>query len=181
VFSAQEVDPHKTSTTQDALEYPAIEKMCQGLKETLTAEYQEYQEQEVVSLIRKWESVFSLHDMDLGNTSMVKHKIRLTDDIPFKQKYRRIPPAMVDDVKQHLQEMHRLGVIRPSSSPYASNIVLVRKKDNSLRFCIDFRQLNSLTVKDAYAIPRIEESFDALHGSTWFSTLDLKGRTWRTR
>ena len=101
----------------------------------------------------------------------------LTDDTPFKERSRRIPPAMIDEVRQHLQEMSDLGVIRRSESPYASNVVLVKKKDGSLRFCIDLRRLNS--VRDAYTLPRIDDTFDALSGAKWFSTLDLKGAYWQ--
>ena len=86
---------------------------------------------------------------------------------------------MIDEVLQHLQEMSDLGVIHWSESPYASNVVLVKKKDGSLRFCIDLRRLNSVTVRDAYALPRIDDTFDALSGAKWFSTLDLKGAYWQ--
>jgi hypothetical protein len=86
---------------------------------------------------------------------------------------------MIDEVREHLQEMLDLGVIRRSESPYASNVVLVRKKDGSLRFCIDLRRLNNLTVRDAYALPRIDDTLDALGGARWFSTLDLKSSYWQ--
>ena len=66
------------------------------------------------------------------------------------------------------------GIIEPAASPWASNVVLVRKKDNSLRFCIDYRQLNSVTVQDSYPIPLIDNCLNALQGSSWFSTLDLR-------
>ena len=86
---------------------------------------------------------------------------------------------MVEDIRQHLQEMLDLGVIRRSESPVASNVVLVRKKDQSLRFCIDLRRLNSRTIKDSYSLPRIEQTLDTLHGAKWFSTLDLKSAYWQ--
>ena len=154
---------------------PVMEEMCKQLQETLEPE----QVREVKEHLNKWQEVFSLHDLDLGHTSKVKHKIQLTDNTPFKDKYRRIPPSMIDEVRAHLKEMIDLKVIRPSQSPYCSKVVLVRKKDNTSRFCIDLRKLNNLTVKDSYALPRIEETFDALHGAKWFSTLDIKSAYWQ--
>lgn len=137
------------------------------------------QREEAKSVLGRWREVFSQHDLDLGHATKVKHRIRLKEDTPFKERSRRIPPAMIEEVRQHLKEMLDLGVIRRSESPYASNIVLVKKKDGSLRFCIDLRRLNSLTVRDAYALPRIDDTLDALGGACWFSTLDLKSSYWQ--
>ena len=86
---------------------------------------------------------------------------------------------MYDEVKTHLQEMLDLGAIRPSNSPWASAIVLIRKKDGRLRFCIDLWKLNNRTVKDAYSLPRIESILDSLGGAQIFSTLDLKAGYWQ--
>ena len=86
---------------------------------------------------------------------------------------------MIDEVRQHQQEISDIGVIHRSESHYASNALLVKKKDYSLRFCIDFRCLNSVTVRDAYVLPRIDDTFDASRGAKWFSTLDLKGAYWQ--
>lgn len=134
------------------------------------------QKQRAVALdfVQSWRRVFSTGDLDIGCTSAVQHEIKLMDDTPFKQRYRRIPPAVIEEVRLHLQQLQDAGVIRPSSSPYASNLVLVRKKDNSLRICIDYRMLNAKTIRDAYAIPRISEMFDYLGGYSMFSVLDMK-------
>ena len=134
---------------------------------------------EAKEMLKRNAKVFSKDDMDMGRTNLVKHHIKLTDPVPFKEAYRRIPPQMYDEVKTHLQEMLDLGAIRLSNSPWASAIVLVRKKDGRLRFCIDLRKLNNRTVKDAYSLPRIESILDSLGGAQIFSTLDLKAGYWQ--
>ena len=134
---------------------------------------------EAKEMLKRNAKVFSKDDMDMGRTNLVKHHIKLTDPVPFKEAYRRIPPQMYDEVKTHLQEMLDLGAIRPSNSPWASAIVLVRKKDGRLRFCIDLRKLNNRMVKDAYSLPRIESILDSLGGAQIFSTLDLKAGYWQ--
>ena len=112
--------------------------------------------------------------MDLEKCNILKHKIQLTDQQPFKERYRLIPPHLFEEVKQHLQEMVEVGAIRRCFSPWASAVVLVRKKDGGLRLCIGLWKLNNRTIKDGYALPRIDDTLDCLHGAKWFSTLDLK-------
>ena len=70
--------------------------------------------------------------------------------------------------------MTKTGIIEPAASPWASNVVLVRKKDNSLRFCVDYRQLNRVSKEDSYLLPLIDNCLNALQASSWFSTLDLR-------
>ena len=105
----------------------------------------------------------------MGFGDLTEHEINLADETPFKDPYRRIPPAIYEEVREHLKEMLDAGVIRESQSPFSSNVVLVRKKDKSLRFCIDYRKLNARTIRDCYSIPRIDETMDALSGSKYFS------------
>ena len=85
----------------------------------------------------KWNHILCSSTKDIGKTDLVKHKIVLEDPTPFKEPYRRIPPAMVEEVRQHIKEMLDAGVIRESGSPYSSNIVLIRKPNGALRFCVD--------------------------------------------
>ena len=122
---------------------------------------------------------YALKDLDLGRTDKVKHSIKLTNYTPFKERYRHIPPHQYEEVKQHLKEMLEIGAISESKSPWASAVVLVQKKDGSLRFCIDLRKLNSQTVKDAYSLPRIDKTLDCLNGAQWFTPLDLKSGYWQ--
>ena len=111
----------------------------------------------------------------------MKHVIKLKDPdtTPFKERFRRIPPPQVDEVREHLKLMLDTGAIQPSNSPWCNAVVLVRKKDGSLRFCIDFRRLNSLTKKDSHPLPRICETLDSLVGAAYFSTFDLTSGFWQ--
>nr|XP_055059066.1 uncharacterized protein LOC129442817 [Misgurnus anguillicaudatus]XP_055059067.1 uncharacterized protein LOC129442817 [Misgurnus anguillicaudatus] len=118
--------------------------------------------------------VFATNDLDYGHTTAVKHKIRLFDPTPFKQRVRPIHPSDYEAVRLHLQELKEANIIRESESPFASPIVVVKKKNGSIRLCVDYRKLNNQTIKDAYALPNIEETFSALTGSKWFSVMDLK-------
>ena len=127
----------------------------------------------VRSLLTKYQSVFSTGEGDLGCTNRLEHEIPLLDEVPVRQRFRRVPPSDYDSVKAHINQLLEAQVIRESCSPYASPIVLVKKKDGSLRMCVDYRQLNSKTRRDAFPLPRIDESLDALSGARWFSTLDL--------
>lgn len=125
-------------------------------------------------LLRKYSNIFSKNDLDIGFSSLIKHRIDFTDERPFKQRYRKMPLSMYEEVRNHLQQMLDAGTIRRSHSPFASNIVLVRTKDNSLRICTEFRSLNSRTISDAYSLPRVDEILEALSGSKYFSVLDMK-------
>lgn len=125
------------------------------------------------ALLRQFVDVFAVRDEDLGYTDRVKHEIPLIDDKPISQPYRRIPPTQFEEVREHISGLLRKGVIHESSSSYASPVVLVRKADKSLRLCVDYRRLNSKTKRDAFPLPRIDESLDALGGAQMFSTIDL--------
>lgn len=118
--------------------------------------------------------VFSLTEWDVGLARDVEHTIRLSDSRPFRQRSRRLTPADIDDVRKHLQELLCAGIIKESRSPYASPIVIVRKKNGTIRMCIDYRLLNSRTVPDQYTTPCIDDALDSLSGSRWFSVLDLR-------
>ena len=94
-------------------------------------------------VFKDYHHIFALDDLELGKTDMVKHVIRLDNEVPFCEWYRRIPPHQYEEVKNHLKEMLEIGAIRKSQSPWASAVVLVRKKDGALLFCIDLHKLNA--------------------------------------
>ena len=126
------------------------------------------------NLLYRHGDVFSRDEYDLGRATMVKHRIDTGINRPFRQPLRRQPAHLLPIIDEQLQEMQRQGIIRPAQSEWGSNLVVVKKKDGSLRFCVDYRQLNERTIKDAYPLPRIDDCLDTLGGSTWFSTMDLR-------
>ena len=124
-------------------------------------------------LLLTYSDTFSSGEGDVGCTTLVEHEIPLTNTDPVRQRHRRIPPSQFTLVKEHVQELLRQGIVRHSTSPYASPIVVVQKKTGEIRLCVDYRELNARTRRDAYPLPRIDETLDALSGARWFSTLDL--------
>ncbi|XP_070405900.1 uncharacterized protein [Nothobranchius furzeri] len=139
----------------------------------------EAQQEELCALLQKWEKVFAKHDEDFGRTEAVKHQIHTGGAAPIRERYRPLPPLMYREVKSLLSDMLERGVIRESCSPWAAPIVLVKKKDNSWRFCVHYRKLNAVTHKDAFPLPRIEETLTSLNRAEWFSTLDLASGYWQ--
>lgn len=124
-------------------------------------------------LLEKHHAVFSRNDGDYGYTTTVTHCIPTGSAHPIKQRHRRVPPHVFQEVKQHVQDLVAQGVLKESCSPWASPAVVVMKKDGSVRFCCDYRRLNNVTHRDAYPLPRVEESLDALGQAQLFSSLDL--------
>ncbi|GBL97397.1 hypothetical protein AVEN_170507-1 [Araneus ventricosus] len=105
--------------------------------------------------------------------SILENLERLNEDQrtanpPIKQYPRRLPLAKQEEAERLVKEMVDNGIIEESSGPWASPIVLVKKKDGSTRFCVDYRKLNEITIKDSYPLPRIDYTLDALNGSQWF-------------
>ncbi|XP_041355287.1 uncharacterized protein LOC121372918 [Gigantopelta aegis] len=125
-------------------------------KITLSSDISEDQREQGKHLILEFQDEFSKGDEDIGFCPRVQHRIDLQNETPFKIPHRRIPPAIFEEVKQHLKQLLACGIIRRSFSPWASPVVIARKPDGSLRMCVDYRILNQRTVKDAYALPRTE-------------------------
>ena len=135
----------------------------------------------VKNLLMEYHDLFSLEKSEIGQTKTVKHTIVLKDPdtTPFKERFHRILPPQVEEVIEHLKLTLEVGAIRPSNSPWCNAVVLVRKKNGSLRFCINFRKLNSLTRKDSHPLPQIGETLNSLVGSAIYSTFDLASGFWQ--
>ena len=151
-------------------------KILEKLDLTGIESWTEQQQCSVKKLLEEYQHLFALNLKELGKTSLVQHEIRLSNNTPFKERYRRIPPHQYEEV---LQEILDIGAICRSTSPWASPVVLVCIKDGSLQFCINLRKLNNQTIKDAQSLPRIEDSLDCLDGATIFTILDLQLGYWQ--
>ena len=135
------------------------------------------QKGQVKKLIQSFSDIFSKRN---GRTKMLRHQIKLIPDSkPYNSPPYRYAPAKRQVIEQNLAEMKEEGIIEPSKSPWASPVVLAPKKDGSIRFCVDYRKLNSVTTKDAYPIPRIDDTLDALQEAKFVSTLDLRSGYWQ--
>ena len=115
---------------------------------------------------------FSKDDSEVGCAPELQMEITLADDTPVRQTYKSIPRPLYGEVKAHIKDLLNKGFITKSQSPYSSSVVCVCKKNNSLRLCIDYRQLNRRTVPDRHPLPRIQQSLDSLGGNQYFSVLD---------
>ena len=123
------------------------------------------QQQDLYKLLQQYRDVFA--------TNKHEHQINTGDAPPIRQRARRVSPARRQEAKNLLNDMLNNNIIQPSSSPWTSPVVLVQKKDGSLRFCIDYRKVNGVTRKDAYPLSRVDDSLDTLACCKWFTTLDL--------
>ena len=176
LFSTEQTK-EQSSLTETERQDLLLEKLdLSGLKA-----WPQEQAEQARSLLKEYHDIFLLEKRDMGHTNATKHKIVLKDPdpLPFKERFHRIPPPQLDKVREHLKLMLDAGVIWPSNSPWCNAVVLVRKKDGSLHFCIDFRKLNSLTVKDSHPLPRICETLESLAGAAHFSTFDMNSGFWQ--
>ncbi len=149
-----------------------------GLVAATSETLSEEQQQRIIQLLLTYQSVFAKSDYVRGYLSAVTHKIDTGPAKPVRQPLRRTPLGFQGEEEAHLRAMLTAGVITPSASEWAT-VILVCKKDEGVRWCVDYRRFNSLTVKDAYHLPKIDECLDVLGGATMFSTLDLQSGYWQ--
>ena len=134
---------------------------------------------EVSKLIGNFfDSVFAHDPKAPKEANMGFHVIETKSGNPHKDKVRRCPEKWRGDINEQINEMSKNGIIKESSSPYSSNIVLVNKKDGAKRFCVDYRTLNNSTVKDTYPLPKVDDLLEQTRGAKYFSQLDLAAGYW---
>ena len=162
---------------------PSQENLPEHLKdlwEQSSQELNEVQKEKLQRLLLKCANLFAKNKLDLGYTEIIMHEINTGDAAPIKQAPRRIPIHQREIEKQQVQALLDQGIVEESTSPWASNCVMVLKKDKqTYRYVLDFRKLNSVTVPDSYGLSRIDDTLDRLSGAKWFSTLDLQSGYWQ--
>ena len=145
-----------------------LHKIVEGL-----SNLEQQQKRQLYDLLIEYDDVFAGGPDDFGK---IKHEMSTGNPAPIRQQVRRVPPAKRQIL---LKGMLEKKVIQPSSSPWASPIVLVKKKDGSTRICVDYRKVNDITRKDAYPLPRIDDTLDTLAGARWFTTLNQISGYWQ--
>ena len=134
----------------------------------------------VRELVLAYHDVLTLESNELGCTSAIEHEIHIKNSKPFKERFRCIPPPLLEEVRTSLRDMPEVGAIRPANLHGDHTMVLVWKKDSTLRFCVDFRHLNAW-MKDSYPQPHIQEALESMAGSAHFSLMDFKSGFWQIK
>ena len=168
--------PSQTQRSQMQVVAKALNEVVQNCQ-NLSPEEKE----QLYQLLLAYSDIFGTQQSDFGRTDCIRHKIDTGNAAPIRQRTRRLAPHQHQEAKKLVEEMLRKDVIQPSSSPWAAPIVLVRKKDGSRRFCVDYRKINAITRKDAYPIPWVDDALDTLSGSQWFTTLDMISGYWQVQ
>lgn len=144
----------------------------------INPELSEEQKTKLAELLSKFQDCFT-SSTKLRRTPITKHRIITDDASPIRQQPYRVSSKEREAIEKQVKEMLEDDIIQPSSSPWSSPVVLVRKKDGTLRFCVDYRKLNSVTKKDTYPLPRIDDSLDRLRRAKYFSSIDLRSGYWQ--
>ena len=131
------------------------------------------QQAHLIDVIYNHTEVFSLFDGDLGLRDVLKQSMPTTTDKPVYLPHRQIPVQLQSKVRKCLDNWLKQGIICPSKSPYASQVVIVHKKTGKIHLCVDFRKLNAISIHDSFPLPCVEEALQAVHSTVWFSSFDL--------
>ena len=135
---------------------------------------------QLAEVLNEYDDLFMKHKADIGKCALAKHRIELEPQaIPHREGARRMSPDKAAKANQEVRNLLALGLIQPSYSPWASGIVMVKKKTGELRFCCDFRPLNDVTVKDAFPLPRIDENLSRIGNAEIFTSIDLAWAFWQ--
>lgn len=180
--SPPEPPPNKAAKSPPACSAPpspttaqAVHDLWQRSSEGLDSQ----QSQQLKALLHEFMDIFAALDEECTQTGLVQHVIDTGTAAPVRLRPHRLPLAKREAAERIIQDMAANGIIEPSNSPWAAPVVLVKKKDATWRFCVDYRRLNAVTRRDSYPLPRIDDALDYIAGSRWFSSLDLRSGYWQ--
>ena len=175
VAEVEEVDVDKDSVIDSPITVEEENRIIDQMVQTVDASVSEQEKDVLSAILHEYSKAFSFHDLDIGCAVGLKHHIDTTGAQPVRQRLRRQAPEHQRAADEHITNLLKQDIIEPAQSPWAANIVMVKKQSsNEWRMCIDWRGLNDVTKKDAYSLPRIDDCLDALSGAVYFSTCDLK-------
>lgn len=150
-----------------------------ALKATLSPYLTPTQTNDLMALLTKHKTCFDVCSDGLGQTTVTSHHIATDGSRIIRRRPYRVSSSERKVIEEQVNDMLARNVIRPSTSPWSSPVVLVKKRDGSVRFCVDYRALNKITRKDVYPMPRIDDALDTLQGAEYFSSLDLRSGYWQ--
>ena len=179
-FATTEKMLSKVIRTNKSTPVEPLPEELQALVEEAGEEVNDSVKNDFAALLADIRDLFVLKGQKLGQTNVVKHDI-VTSGAPIKSQFRRVPWGVKEEAMKEEQRMKDMGVIEPSESPWAAPVVMVRKKDGCLRYCIDYRKLNEVTKKDSYPLPNIQDCLDSLDGAKYFSSMDLCSGYWQVQ
>ncbi|XP_049268850.1 uncharacterized protein LOC125757361, partial [Rhipicephalus sanguineus] len=158
---------------------PPLNASSTPLLATISPDLTPAQSQDLLALLNRHRSLFDVNSPVLSMTTAATHSIQTDGSRIIHRRPYRVSLAERKIIEDNVSDMLRRNIIRPSSSPWSSPVVLVQKKDGTVRFCVDYRALNKITRKDVYPLPRIDDALDSLHGAEYFSSLDLRSGYWQ--
>ena len=153
-------------------EYQSLPERLHCLYDSVDESVSAADKEVLKNLLIEFQDIFAKDEYDVGSFTGISHKIELSDTIPVKLNMRRTPWQLVEEEASLIEKLLKAKIIQPSTSSYASAPVMIRKKNGGLRYCLDYRLLNSKTIKDTYPLPLLADCVDALSGNAWFSKLD---------
>lgn len=173
------LDSTDSSSTTSTTPARSIEQ-CDAIFHTMMSPRLDPSErQQLLAVLQHYSSLFDIGASPLGVARHTVHRIDTGDSAPLRQRPYRVSASERAVIEKEVEQMLSKQIIRPSSSPWASPVVLVTKKDGSIRFCIDYRRINRITRKDVYPMPRIDDALDTLRGASHFSSIDLRAGYWQ--
>lgn len=179
---AHVVPDHSNPLHIDAVDcstLPSQPSFTEALSRCIDSNLTAQQRADIIALLERFRTSFDHQQPTLGRASTVCHQIDTGIHTPLRQRPYRVSASERRVIAEQVDDMLKRGVIEPSNSPWASPVVLVKKKDGSIRFCVDYRRLNKITRKDVYPLPRIDDALDCLQGAEFFSSLDLRSGYWQ--